>query len=81
MLLAIIKKFMLTSVLDAPAYGVKSTLPDMLSFINANINPQKYPADIQRAINETHQGFYQVGTMCQALGWEDFLIQRLYKLY
>ncbi|OCY30567.1 class C beta-lactamase [Acinetobacter pittii] len=58
--------------LDAPAYGVKSTLPDMLSFINANINPQKYPADIQRAINETHQGFYQVGTMYQALGWEEF---------
>jgi len=58
--------------LDAPAYGVKSTLPDMLSFINANLNPQKYPVDIQRAINETHQGFYQVGTMYQALGWEEF---------
>lgn len=58
--------------LDAPAYGVKSTLPDMLSFVNANLNPQKYPADIQRAINETHQGFYQVGTMYQALGWEEF---------
>ncbi|HAV3007970.1 extended-spectrum class C beta-lactamase ADC-184 [Acinetobacter baumannii] len=58
--------------LDAPAYGVKSTLPDMLSFIHANLNPQKYPADIQRAINETHQGFYQVNTMYQALGWEEF---------
>lgn len=58
--------------LDAPAYGVKSTLPDMLSFVNANLNPQKYPADIQRVINETHQGFYQVGTMYQALGWEEF---------
>ncbi|MFJ1518785.1 ADC family extended-spectrum class C beta-lactamase [Acinetobacter sp. ABJ_C1_1] len=58
--------------LDAPAYGVKSTLPDMLSFINANLNPQKYPKDIQRAINETHQGFYQVDTMYQALGWEEF---------
>ncbi|HAV4519878.1 TPA: ADC family extended-spectrum class C beta-lactamase [Acinetobacter baumannii] len=55
-----------------PAYGVKSTLPDMLSFIHANLNPQKYPADIQRAINETHQGFYQVNTMYQALGWEEF---------
>ncbi|XZW34988.1 ADC family extended-spectrum class C beta-lactamase [Acinetobacter baumannii] len=58
--------------LDAPAYGVKSTLPDMLSFIHANLNPQKYPADIQRAINETHQGCYQVNTMYQALGWEEF---------
>ncbi|HFG6920106.1 ADC family extended-spectrum class C beta-lactamase [Acinetobacter baumannii] len=58
--------------LDAPAYGVKSTLPDMLKFIHANLNPQKYPADIQRAINETHQGFYQVNTMYQALGWEEF---------
>uniref|UniRef100_UPI003B505DA7 extended-spectrum class C beta-lactamase ADC-380 n=1 Tax=Acinetobacter baumannii TaxID=470 RepID=UPI003B505DA7 len=58
--------------LDAPAYGVKSTLPDMLSFIYANLNPQKYPADIQRAINETHQGRYQVNTMYQPLGWEEF---------
>ncbi|MDC4481989.1 extended-spectrum class C beta-lactamase ADC-314 [Acinetobacter baumannii] len=58
--------------LDAPAYGVKSTLPDMLKFIHANLNPQKYPADIQRAINETHQGFYQLETMYQALGWEEF---------
>ncbi|AVE45597.1 ADC family cephalosporin-hydrolyzing class C beta-lactamase [Acinetobacter baumannii] len=59
--------------LDAlAAYGVKSTLPDMLSFIHANLNPQKYPADIQRAINETHQGRYQVNTMYQALGWEEF---------
>lgn len=58
--------------LDAPAYGVKSTLPDMLSFVNANLHPQKYPADIQHAINETHKGFYQVGTMYQALGWEEF---------
>ncbi|EOQ64883.1 hypothetical protein F935_00535 [Acinetobacter calcoaceticus ANC 3811] len=58
--------------LDAPAYGVKSTLPDMLSFVKANLNPQKYPADIQHAINETHKGFYQVGTMYQALGWEEF---------
>ncbi|MDO7511011.1 ADC family extended-spectrum class C beta-lactamase [Acinetobacter baumannii] len=58
--------------LDAPAYGVKSTLPDMLSFIHANLNPQKYLADIQRAINETHQGRYQVNTMYQALGWEEF---------
>ncbi|EPR3229671.1 ADC family extended-spectrum class C beta-lactamase [Acinetobacter baumannii] len=58
--------------LDAPAYSVKSTLPDMLSFIHANLNPQKYPADIQRAINETHQGRYQVNTMYQALGWDEF---------
>ncbi|EPK9460285.1 ADC family extended-spectrum class C beta-lactamase [Acinetobacter baumannii] len=58
--------------LDAPAYSVKSTLPDMLSFIHANLNPQKYPADIQRAINETHQGRYQVNTMYQARGWEEF---------
>ncbi|EPW3451342.1 TPA: ADC family extended-spectrum class C beta-lactamase [Acinetobacter baumannii] len=58
--------------LDAPAYSVKSTLPDMLSFIHANLNPQKYPADIQRAINEPHQGRYQVNTMYQALGWEEF---------
>ena len=33
--------------LDAPAYSVKSTLPDMLSFIHANLNPQ----NIQQIFN------------------------------
>ena len=58
--------------LDAQAYGVKSSLPDMLTFLNANLNIEKNGSDIQKAISETHKGYFKLGTMTQALGWETF---------
>ncbi len=61
-----------SGALDAPAYGVKSTLPDMLNFLDANLNPEKMNPDFQKAILETHKGYYKLGNMTQALGWEIF---------
>lgn len=58
--------------LDAQAYGVKSSLPDMLKFLNANLNIEKNSPDIQKAISETHTGYFKLGHMTQALGWETF---------
>ncbi|OTG67664.1 class C beta-lactamase [Acinetobacter silvestris] len=58
--------------LDAQAYGVKSTLPDMLTFLNANLNPEKANSDLKKAILATHKGYYKLGNMTQALGWEVF---------
>ena len=58
--------------LDAQAYGVKSTLPDMLRFLDANVNIEKNSPDIKKAILETHKGYFKLGTMSQALGWELF---------
>ena len=58
--------------LDAQAYGVKSSLPDMLKFLNTNLNPEKSNSDFKKAILETHKGYFKLGNMTQALGWETF---------
>ncbi|OTG82207.1 class C beta-lactamase [Acinetobacter sp. ANC 4648] len=58
--------------LDAQAYGVKSTLPDMLRFLNLNLDVDKNSSDIKKAILETHQGYFKLENMTQALGWETF---------
>lgn len=58
--------------LDAEAYGLKSTAADMLRFIEANLYPDKLPAPLRQAISSTHRGYYQVGDMTQALGWERY---------
>lgn len=58
--------------LDAEAYGLKSTAADMLRFIDANLHPDKLPAPLRQAISSTHRGYYQVGDMTQALGWERY---------
>jgi len=58
--------------LDAEAYGVKSSAADMLHFIDANLYPDKLTAPLRQAISSTHRGYYQVGDMTQALGWERY---------
>lgn len=58
--------------LDAQAYGVKSSLPDMLKFLNTNLNPEESNSDFKKAILETHKGYFKLGNMTQALGWESF---------
>ncbi|MFT3812290.1 MAG: beta-lactamase [Acidovorax sp.] len=57
---------------DAQAYGVKTTAPDMLRFVEANLGlgPALEPA-LRRAIAATHTGLVQVGgNLVQGLGWE-----------
>ena len=58
--------------LDAEAYGVKTSAADMLRFIDANLHPDKLPAPLRQAVSSTHRGYYQVGDMTQALGWERY---------
>ncbi|RRV27683.1 beta-lactamase [Pseudomonas sp. o96-267] len=58
--------------LDAEAYGLKSSATDMLRFIDANLHPDQLPATLRQAISSTHRGYYQVGDMTQALGWERY---------
>nr|WP_286387098.1 class C beta-lactamase [Acinetobacter bereziniae] len=57
---------------DAQAYGVKSNLPDLLQFMNLNLNPDQAKASIRPAIQGTHIGYFKMGGMTQALGWETF---------
>jgi beta-lactamase class C len=57
-------------VLDAEAYGVKSSSADMLHFVEANMQEAGLDEPLQRAIAATHRGYYKVGDMTQGLGWE-----------
>ncbi|GIZ13014.1 class C beta-lactamase [Pseudomonas sp. NCCP-436] len=59
--------------LDAEAYGLKSSATDMLRFIDANLHPERLPSRLHQAISATHRGYYQVGDMIQALGWERYV--------
>ncbi|MCH7335631.1 class C beta-lactamase [Acinetobacter sp. NIPH 2699] len=59
-------------MLDAEAYGVKSSSADMLKFLDAQINVQQLKQPIRKAIENTHVGYFKVGAMTQGLGWEQY---------
>ncbi|HEX2728018.1 MAG TPA: class C beta-lactamase [Beijerinckiaceae bacterium] len=59
-------------VLDAEAYGVKSTAADMIRFVEANIRPETLEMPIRRAVEGTHVGYFRIGEMVQGLGWEQY---------
>lgn len=59
-------------VLAAQAYGVKSTAADMLRFIQANMKETRLDAHLQRAIIDTHTGYFKAGPMTQDLIWEQY---------
>ncbi|WP_184708045.1 class C beta-lactamase [Rhizobium lusitanum] len=59
--------------LDAQAYGIKTTASDLLSVLETNMDSSRLrDGTLQRAIAETHVGYYSVGNMTQALGWETY---------
>lgn len=59
---------------SAEAYGVKSTLPDLLQFLKLSLHPETSSLLMKQAILDTQQGYYKVvgHDMYQALGWEMF---------
>lgn len=59
-------------VFDAEAYGVKSTVADMIRFIERNIDPGQLEPTLREAVESTQVGLYQVGPMVQGLGWEQY---------
>jgi beta-lactamase class C len=59
-------------VFDAEAYGVKTTARDLLRFVELNMDPSSLPPQWQRALQATHVGHFEVGTMAQGLGWEQY---------
>jgi beta-lactamase class C len=59
-------------MLGAEAYGVKSTAADMLRFVLANMNLIPLDSRFQRAITDTHTGYFQSGVLTQDLIWEQY---------
>lgn len=56
--------------LDAQAYGIKTTAPDLIRFVELNIDSSSLEPDFQKAVAATHTGYYRVGANNQGLGWE-----------
>jgi beta-lactamase class C len=63
---------MTPGVLSAEAYGVKSTAADMTRFVQANMNLLQLDAKLQRAITQTHTGYFKAGILTQDLIWEQY---------
>ena len=61
-----------SAVLSAEAYGVKTTAPDMIHFVEENINSAGLPEKLKRAIENTHTGYFKAGPMTQDLIWEQY---------
>ena len=57
-------------VFDSEAYGVKTTAPDMIRFIEENMGASTLDPTLRRAIADTHTGYDRVHGMTQGLGWE-----------
>lgn len=56
--------------LDAESYGVKSSTADMIRFVEANMNGFQLDKAMQQALATTHSGYFRMGNLTQALGWE-----------
>jgi beta-lactamase class C len=59
-------------VLAAETYGVRTTAGDLLRFVEANMGMLALDEKWQRAITDTHTGYFQVGGMTQDLVWEQY---------
>jgi CubicO group peptidase (beta-lactamase class C family) len=65
-------------VLGSEAYGIKSCSSDMIRFLIANMQPAasagfaEKAEKLQRAINDTHTGYFTAGEMTQDLIWEQY---------
>jgi len=63
---------MTEAILASEAYGVKSTATDMIRVVRANMNVIKLDAKLQRAIANTHIGYFKDGAMTQDMIWEQY---------
>jgi beta-lactamase class C len=63
---------MAAGVLSSEAYGVRTTADDMVRFVETNMNLVPLDKKFQRAIAETHTGYFKAGPMTQDLIWEQY---------
>jgi beta-lactamase class C len=65
---------MTTGVLSSEAYGVKTTATDMIRFIDANMSLTSIDEKLQRAILDTHTGYFKTRAMTQDVIWEQYAV-------
>lgn len=63
---------MTPGVLWREAYGIKTTAPDLVRYVEANMELIRLDKKFQRAITETHTGYFKAGPMTQDLIWEQY---------
>jgi beta-lactamase class C len=63
---------MTPGVLASEAYGIKTSAGDLLRFVEANMRMLDLDEKLQRAITDTHTGYYRIGAMTQDLIWEQY---------
>ncbi len=59
-------------VLSPEAAGVKSTATDLIRFARENMQAVALDPKLQRAIAQTHTGYFRAGGMTQDLIWEQY---------
>ena len=59
-------------VTSREAYGIRSTVPDLLRFVQANMGLIDVETKLQHAIVATHTGYFRDGGMTQDLVWEQY---------
>lgn len=59
-------------LLDAEAYGVKSSAADMIRFVQLNLRPAQLEPPMRRAVEIAQAGYAKIGDMTQGLGWEHY---------
>lgn len=61
-----------SGMLDAQAYGLKSTAADVLTFVDAHMNSAGLDEPMRQALAVSRTGYFNVGNMTQGLGWESY---------
>ncbi|WP_435928065.1 CMY2/MIR/ACT/EC family class C beta-lactamase [Dryocola sp. BD613] len=58
-------------MLDAQAYGVKSSIEDMAAWVQVNMHPQHVKeATLKRGLELAQTRYWRAGSLYQGLGWE-----------
>lgn len=63
---------MTPGVLSSEAYGIRTTAGDMVRFLEENMDAIPLDTKLQRAIDDTHTGYFNAGAMTQDLIWEQY---------
>jgi len=63
---------MTPGVLASETYGIRTSVGDLLRFVEANMRMLALDKKLQRAITDTHTGYYRIGAMTQDLIWEQY---------